>query len=207
MEIEMRRRLHVLSSGKQSQRELVEIAKIIHPYVDFIQLREKMWTGKELIMTIEQLVAAGVPLRKLYINDRADIAFMKELRGVQLGHQSASISTVKQSFPSLKIGASVHTLQEAQQAHDQGADFLVYGNVYPTSSKPGRTGTGLSNLEKMVQTFPIPTIAIGGITPDRVGEIVNTGAKGIAVLSGIFLSKEPLEAARSYYKELHQEVE
>ncbi len=207
MEIEMRRRLHVLSSGKQSQREFVEIAKVIHPYVDFLHLREKMWTGKELIMTIEQLIEAGVPLRKLYINDRADIAFMKEVRGVQIGYQSAPISTVKEAFPSLKIGASVHTLQEAQEAYDQGADFLVYGNVYPTSSKPGRAGTGISNLEKLVQTFPIPTIAIGGITPDRVRDVVETGAKGIAVLSGIFLSKDPLEAARSYYKELHQEVE
>ncbi|MFC7783893.1 MULTISPECIES: thiamine phosphate synthase [unclassified Rossellomorea] len=206
MGIETRKQLHVISTGKQSVEELVEISKSIYPYFDVLHLREKQWTGKEWTVAIDRLVKAGVPLTKLCVNDRADIAIMKHARGVQLGHQSADISLVKSAFPSLQIGASVHSLEEAQQAMDSGADYLLYGNIYATSSKPGKTGVGVASLEKMVQSIPLPIIGIGGITPKRVGEIMQTGAKGVAVLSGIFLSKDPIDSARSYYKELHMEV-
>jgi thiazole tautomerase (transcriptional regulator TenI) len=204
MGIETRKQLHVISTGKQSVEELVKISKSIYPYLDMLHLREKQWTGKEMAVAIDRLVAAGVPLTKLCVNDRADIAFMKHVRVVQLGHQSADISLVKSAFPSLQIGASVHSLEEAQQAMDKGADYLLYGNIYATSSKAGKPGRGVANLEKVVQSVPIPTISIGGITPQRVCEITGTGAKGIAVLSGILLSKDPLDAARSYYKQLHR---
>ena len=76
METEKRRRLHVISTGQQSREELVEISKTIHPYIDMLHIREKSWTGAELIKTVDELTAAGVPLRKLCINDRADIACM-----------------------------------------------------------------------------------------------------------------------------------
>ncbi|WP_044336945.1 thiamine phosphate synthase [Rossellomorea aquimaris] len=206
MEIETRKQLHVISTGKQSVEELVKISKSIYPYLDMLHLREKQWTGKEMAVAIDRLVKAGVPLTKLCVNDRADIAFMKHVRGVQLGHQSADISLVKSAFPSLKIGASVHSLEEAQLAMDKGADYLLYGNVYATSSKPGKTAVGVASLVNLVQSIPVPTIAIGGITPNRIREIMQTGARGVAVLSGIFLSKDPIDSARSYYKELHKEV-
>ncbi|PFG06244.1 thiamine phosphate synthase [Bacillus sp. es.034] len=206
MEIENRRRLHVISTGRQSRGELVEISKTIHPYIDMLHIREKNWTGAELIETVDELSAAGIPLRKLSINDLADIACMKHVRGVQLGHHSAPVGLVKEHFPSLKIGSSVHSMQEARLACDEGADFLLYGNVYETTSKPGKQGTGIANLEDIVLNIPLPVIAIGGITPGRVADIVRTGAKGVAVLSGIFLSEDPLEAARAYYKAIHKEV-
>jgi thiazole tautomerase (transcriptional regulator TenI) len=172
MENEKKRQLHVISTGNQSREELVEISKIIHPYVDILHLREKKWTGKELTETIGHLAAAGVPLRKLCINDRADIACINNVRGVQLGYHSAPVCMVKNVFPSLKIGASVHTIQEGQKAHEQGADYLIYGNIYSTPSKPGKIGTGVERLREFVLKVPVPVIAIGGITPIRVKEIV-----------------------------------
>lgn len=206
IEIEKKRSLHVISTGQQSREELVKISKTIHPYIDMLHIREKSWTGAELAETVDELTGAGVPLRKLCINDRADIAFMKHMRGVQLGHHSAPVDLVKKVFPSLKIGASVHSMLEALLAYEQGADFLLYGNVYETTSKPGKQGTGIGNLEEIVLNIPLPIIAIGGISPGRVEDILRTGAKGIAVLSGIFLSEDPLEAARAYYKSIHKEV-
>ncbi|MFI8687251.1 thiamine phosphate synthase [Rossellomorea sp. NPDC077527] len=206
MEIEKRRRLHVISTGQQSREELVKISRTIHPYIDMLHIRERSWTGAELIEAVVELTAVGVPLRKLCINDRADIACMKHVRGVQLGHHSAPVGLVKKAFPSLKIGSSVHSMQEALLAYEQGADFLLYGNVYDTTSKPGKKGKGIVNLEEIVLNIPLPVMAIGGITPGRVDDIVRTGAKGIAVLSGIFLSEDPLEAARAYYKAIHKEV-
>ncbi|MGG4168161.1 thiamine phosphate synthase [Rossellomorea vietnamensis] len=206
MEIEKRRSIHVISTGQQSRDELVKISRTIHPYIDMLHIREKSWTGAELAEAVDELTAAGVPLRKLYINDRADISCMKHVRGVQLGHHSAPVGLIKESFPSLKIGASVHSKQEALLAYEQGADFLLFGNVYETMSKPGKQGTGIVSLEDIVLNIPLPIIAIGGITPGRVEDIIRTGAKGIAILSGIFLSKDPLDAARAYYEAIHKEV-
>ncbi|WP_226674772.1 thiazole tautomerase TenI [Rossellomorea aquimaris] len=206
MEIEKRRRLHVISTGQQSREELVKVSRTIHPYIDMLHIREKSWTGEELAETVDELTAAGVPLRKLCIHDRADIASMKHVRGVQLGHHSAPVNLVKKDFPSLKIGSSVHSMHEALLAYEQGADFLLYGNIYETTSKQGKPGTGIENLKDIVMNTPLPIIAIGGISPGQVENIVSTGAKGIAVLSGIFLSENPLEAARAYYKAIHKEV-
>ncbi|CAN7384552.1 thiazole tautomerase TenI [Rossellomorea sp. LjRoot5] len=206
MEIEKRRVLHVISTGQQSREELVKISRTIHPYIDMLHIREKSWTGAELAEAVDELTAAGVPVRKLYINDRVDIAYIKHVRGVQLGHHSAPVGLVKESFPSLQIGSSVHSMQQALLAYEQGADFLLFGNVYETMSKPGKQGTGIVNLEDVVQNIPLPIIAIGGITPGRVDDIIRTGVKGIAVLSGIFLSEDPLEAARAYYEAIHKEV-
>ncbi|PRX76386.1 thiazole tautomerase (transcriptional regulator TenI) [Bacillus sp. V-88] len=206
MEIENRRRLHVISTGQQSREVLVEISKTIHPYIDMLHIRERSWTAGELIETVDELTAAGIPLRKLCIHDRADIAWMKHVRGVQLSQHSAPVAHVKERFPSLKVGSSVHSMQEALWACDEGADFLLYGNIYETTSKPGKQGTGIINLEDIVLNIPLPIIAIGGITPGRVEGILRTGAKGIAVLSGIFLSEDPLEAARAYYMAIHKEV-
>lgn len=206
MEIENRRRLHVISTGQQSREVLVKIAKTIHPYIDMLHIREKTWTAAELIETVDELTAAGIPLRKMCINDRADIAWMKRVRGVQLSLHSAPAGLVKERFPSLKVGSSVHSMHEALLACEEGADFLVYGNIYETTSKPGKQGTGIVNLEDIVLNIPLPIIAIGGITPGRVEDILRTGAKGIAVLSGIFLSEDPLEAVRAYYQAIHKEV-
>ncbi|UII58432.1 thiamine phosphate synthase (plasmid) [Cytobacillus spongiae] len=203
---ESKGQLHVISTGKQSMEEFVEISKHISPFVDLFHLREKRWTSKQIIVAVEKLEKEGIPLEKIHINDRADIALMKNAGGVQLGHQSAHIHLVKNAFPSLRLGSSVHSEGEAVEAFTGGTDFLLCGNVYATSSKPGKAGIGLARFKRVVQSVPVPTIAIGGITPERVAEVMQTGARGIAVLSGIFLAGDPVKAASSYDKELRKEV-
>ncbi|BCB03822.1 thiamine phosphate synthase [Bacillus sp. KH172YL63] len=199
--------LHAISSGTQSMEEVIDIVKVIHPYADVIHLREKSWTDHDWVTAIDQLRDASVPIEKICINHRVDIAALKDVKRVQLGYQSVPVGMVKDRFPHLKVGASVHNLQEAEEAFRQGADYLLYGNIYPTSSKPGKPGAGISKLEEMAHAFPVPTIALGGVTTERVREIVSVGAHGIAVLSGIFLSQDPEESARKYQEALQREVD
>jgi thiamine-phosphate diphosphorylase len=80
----------------------------------------------------------------------------------------------------------------------QGADYLTFGHVYETSSHPAHAPRGLDLLASIAKVAPIPVIAIGGITPKRVPEILATGALGIAVMSGILQAAEPAVAAQTF---------
>ncbi|SDP16793.1 thiamine phosphate synthase [Halobacillus aidingensis] len=121
---------------------------------------------------------------------------------MQLTHHSLPVSQVKQTFPELNVGKSVHSLKEAIDAKEEGADFLLYGNIYPTSSKPGKAGKGLDSLREIIEHVGCPVVAIGGITPERAGDVIRTGAQGIAVMSGILQAEDPVKAAQAYRTEV-----
>jgi thiamine-phosphate diphosphorylase len=87
----------------------------------------------------------------------------------------------------------VHTTQEAAAAVDQGADFLVVGNVYPTASHPGRPAAGL-NLVRASADLGLPVIAIGGITAERAVEVKAAGAYGVAAIAALWQAPDPAAA-------------
>lgn len=194
--------LHVISTGQQSMETLVKRIAVIHPYIDAFHLREKLWSAGELVEAVEQLVQIGMPLEKVIINDRVDVAHVLGAQGVQLAHHSLDTSSVKHHFPSLKIGCSIHCIKEAIVAEKRGADYLLYGHIFPTASKPGIPPRGVENLTQLTTSVAVPVVAIGGITPENTREILTAGAKGIAVLSGILLAKDPLQAVKNYRKAL-----
>jgi thiazole tautomerase (transcriptional regulator TenI) len=194
----MHRQLHAVTSGLQGMDETFRIAKAIHPYIDFLHIREKGWSALQIKSFIKDLVNAGFPAEKILVNDRVDIAAVTDAGGVQLAHHSLDVSEVKSKFPSLVIGASVHSMEEAVSLCKEEADFLLYGNVFATSSKKGKPGVGSMKVKNLVKAVDLPVIAIGGIQPANVQEINSTGAAGIAVLSGIFLSPEPVSAAKEF---------
>ncbi|MBM7585739.1 thiazole tautomerase (transcriptional regulator TenI) [Bacillus pakistanensis] len=201
----MNRQLHVISTGQQSKEEFGRIASTIHEYVDGFHLREKKWTAKELVAAIQSLSEQGVPLEKIIVNDRGDVAHSMKTGGVQLAHHSMDASLVKKAFPALQIGCSVHSLAEAMGAEKKGANRLLYGHIFSTASKPGVPPRGLRELGEIVQNVTIPVFAIGGITPGNVEEVLATGVEGIAVLSGILKANDPLEAVLEYRKKMKGE--
>ncbi len=93
------------------------------------------------------------------------------------------------------IGRSVHAPRGAVAA--TGADYVLAGHVYPSPSKPGSAPLGLSGLARIVAVAPCPVIAIGGITPDRVKEVIQLGARGVAVIGAIVEADDPHAAARA----------
>ena len=82
------------------------------------------------------------------------------------------------------------------------ADYLVVGTVFATPSHPGRMGAGPELLARVQAATSIPLLAIGGITPERVAEVVAAGASGVAVLSGIWGAAEPGAAVLGYLRSL-----
>ncbi|GIV14315.1 MAG: thiamine-phosphate synthase [Fimbriimonadales bacterium] len=100
--------------------------------------------------------------------------------------------------PHRLVGYSVHSVESARQAAAAGADYLLVGTLYPTASHPDKAPEGVALLRAVAQAVPLPLIGIGGITPERVGECLKSGARGVAVLSGILDAPDPAESAARY---------
>ena len=194
--------LHIISSGKQKPAHLAQIAGQIHPYIDAIHIREKTKTAKEIHEMVNLLLDHNVPLTKIIINDRIDVALASKVGGVQLAYHSLPADIVKKQFTSLRVGSSVHSIDEVQTAQELGADYVIFGHVFPTSSKPGLESKGLNQLELIAHHVSIPVIAIGGIKPTNIKGVIEAGAQGIAVMSGVLESEDPLVAVKEYYQHL-----
>jgi thiamine-phosphate pyrophosphorylase len=149
-----------------------------------VQLREKDLDGRALHRLAEELravtAAAGVPL---YINDRVDVALAVGADGVHLGGQSLVPADVRALAPGLRIGVSTHARDEVIAAADAGVDFVVYGPVFPTPSKPDRV-MGIDSLE-LVAGLGVPVLALGGIDPKNAQACLKKGAAGVATIRSV----------------------
>ncbi|UFT98556.1 thiazole tautomerase TenI [Radiobacillus kanasensis] len=195
--------LHVVSTGRQPPQQFAEVVESIHTYIDFVHIREKNKSASEIYELVQLLTDHSVPLFKIIVNDRVDVASISKVKGVQLAYHSLPTSVVKKEFPSLQVGCSVHSRDEAQQAEEQGADYVVYGHIFPTNLKPGLEAKGLEALEKICRTVNLPVVAIGGIQPENTKQVIEAGAKGVAVMSGILEADDPLHAVKAYRDRLH----
>ncbi|TRM12639.1 thiazole tautomerase TenI [Lentibacillus cibarius] len=190
--------LHVISTGQQTRAQFVSIIKDIHPYIDFVHLREPSWTDNEMIEAINLLIEEGVPRNKLVVNTRVNIAHVMKTYGIQLTNESMDVTEVKKFYRHLRVGCSVHSVKEAIDAAGHGADYLIYGHIFETGSKRGIAPRGVKQLEEVTHNTTAPVIAIGGITPENTQLVLQSGASGIAVLSGILLARDPLQAVKRY---------
>jgi thiazole tautomerase (transcriptional regulator TenI) len=194
-----RSELHLISDGKLPISQFTRIAESVHTQLDYVHLREKHFSARELMDAAEGLMEAGVPASKLIINDRVDVAAAVGAWGVQLAWHSLNPAEARQLGPRLlRLGRSVHSPEEAEEASAQGAHFCMYGHVFASTSKPGQPEKGLAKLAEVVLHSRIPVIAIGGIRPEHVPQIMKQGAAGVAVMSGICGAKDPLAAVQAY---------
>jgi thiamine-phosphate pyrophosphorylase len=171
-----------------------------------LQLRAHRAEGDRLWQLARRLKAAAESAgATLWLNDRLDVALAVAAHGVQLGAGSFDIAPARRLLgSSCWIGASVHSPTEAGESLRRGADVAVLGSVYATASHPGRVPLGLEALRQATQGRPI--VAIGGITLQRVAEVVGAGAWGVAVLSGVWQADDAAVAVRRYRQALAEAV-
>ncbi|MBM7649741.1 thiazole tautomerase (transcriptional regulator TenI) [Bacillus ectoiniformans] len=200
----MRPTIHLITAGTHTFTELTTIVMSVQEQIDFFHIREKNRTAIELYKGVQEIIDAGFPVERIIINDRGDVAAALGTFGVQLAHHSLPASVVKKTFPGLSAGKSVHSLEEAKLAEQEGVDYLLFGHLYLTSSKPGKVGRGLRSLREITRTVRCPVLGIGGITPDRAKDVIFSGAQGIAVMSGILQADEPVKAAKAYRKSVEE---
>src|SRR5438105_2544942 len=165
--------------------------------VDWIQLRDKSASAAALFAQARQLRAITKPHNaNLAINDRLDVALAVHADGVHLAGQSLPVAeAVRIASGRLLVGRSVHGLDEATQAAEEGAEYLTFGHVFPTTTHPGVPPRGLAELEAIVNKVEVPVLAIGGITADNLDAVLATGCAGVAVISAILSDAEPSRAA------------
>ena len=124
---------------------------------------------------------------KVFFHGRADLARASHAEGLHLPEREMSVSDARMTmgFHS-PIGRSVHSLEAAKRAEGEGASYLVFGSVWETPSHPNGAVAGLALLESVAKTVSIPVFAIGGVSPERVKECLNCGARGVAAISGVW---------------------
>src|SRR5699024_3383285 len=105
-----------------------------------------------------------------------------------------------------KVGCSVHSLTESKEKEEAGADYLNYGHIFKTKSKIGKSPKGLNKLKEVINQTELPIIAIGGIKPNNVKEVLEVGEFGLAILSGILREKNVKNQSYEYYKQVNNEV-
>ncbi len=126
------------------------------------------------------------------INDRVDLALAVDADGVHLGQQDMPIATARQLLgPQRLIGRSTTNSEEMQAAIAQGADYIGVGPVYETPTKVGKPATGLAYVSYVSQNSSIPWFAIGGIDANNINDVIDAGAKRVAVVRSLMQAEQP----------------
>jgi thiamine-phosphate diphosphorylase len=174
-------------STPQSDRALVErIGAAARAGVHLVQIREPDFGGCDLRRLVDAAVLAVKGTRaRVLVNDRLDVALAAGAHGVHLRSDSVAAPRIRAVAPSaFLIGRSVHSPEEAERvARDGGLDYLIFGTVFSTSSKPGVDATGAGPLAAACAAVPLPVLAIGGMVPERLGTVAESGAAGLAAIS------------------------
>ena len=141
----------------------------------------------------------GVPL---IVNDDVDLAESIDADGVHVGKRDAEVAAARRRLPGKLLGVSCYaSLLRARDAVAAGADYVAFGSVYPSPTKPGAVRAPL-NLFHEARGLEVPLVAIGGITIGNAPELVRAGADCIAVISDLFgapdVRKRAAEFARMF---------
>ena len=174
-----------------------EVAAAVSGGVDMVQLREKDLPAGELLQLARELRSITDGKALLVINDRLDVALAAEADGLHLPEDSIAVHDAKRVAPSqLLVSKAVHDSAGASLAARDGADYLVLGTIFPTSSKPGIKAGGLNLIAAVTRLVDTPVLAIGGIDSSNVAAVIESGAGGIAVITAMLGASDPEKAAR-----------
>ena len=200
-------KLHILTDiVLQDRFSHVELAQMaIRGGADTIQFRQKSGSTREMIQVARDLkrvcAESGVTFM---VNDRVDVAIASEADGVHLGQDDFPIPLARELLgKGCLIGGSAATLEEARKCLSDGADYVGFGPVYPTTSKDDAGPvSGISILRSVVETIPLPIIAIGGVVAENTVEVMEAGAQGIAVISAVCCQEDPEQATKALHRAL-----
>jgi thiamine-phosphate diphosphorylase len=184
-----RRRL----AGDQDEALIQRVAIAARAGVHLIQIRERDLDPRPLTCLVQRCVAAVSGTRaRVLVNDRLDVALAAGAHGVHLRSDSLPAARARSiAPPAFLIGRSVHSRDEAVRAAEgEGLDYLLFGTVFDTVSKPGATPAGVAGLAEVAAATRLPVIAVGGMSGSTVQALRNTGAAGFAAI-GLFAAIPP----------------
>jgi thiamine-phosphate pyrophosphorylase len=167
--------------------------------VDIIQLRAKESPLTEIVGHAERLhkltTAAAIPL---IVNDYAEVAAQVPVEGVHVGQEDDSIATAREKAGrEIIVGRSTHSLEQASAALQEGADYIGFGPIFATPTKPDYKPIGMENIKRVHAEVTVPIFCIGGIKIDNLGEVMAAGAKRVAIVSGLLKAQDIVKYAHA----------
>ncbi len=190
----------ITDSTNYSEEEfLYRIEQALQGGATLLQLREKEKTTREYMVLAEKVhVIARRYHVPLIIDDRVDVALAIDAEGVHVGASDMPVSAARKLMGDDKIvGATAKTVPWAQEAYNQGADYLGVGAIYPTTTKVKTVLTSVDTLRDICKAVPIPANAIGGLNRDNIDILAGIPISGICVVSAIMKADNPKTAAEN----------
>jgi len=173
-------------------------AAMIEGGVDLIQLRGKQKSLDELTVLAAQLYQvtsqSSIPL---IVNDHAQIARSVPVEGVHVGQDDDPIAVVREKAGrNVIVGKSTHSLAQAIAAQSEGADYIGFGPVFATATKPDYKPIGLADIKRVHTDVTLPIFCIGGIKIDNLNQVIAAGAQRAVIVSGLLQAKDVVAYAR-----------
>lgn len=193
----------ILDKPSLSSFSLEKISNLVSDSgIGLIQLRDKSSSKAGILKYALRLTRHLSLTKKLFIiNDYADVALACGADGVHLGQDDLSVKRARKILGESKIiGLSCHSLSQALQAQQEGADYIGIGPIYTTATKPGCRSIGLEVLQELKNRIKIPYFAIGNIHRDNLKEVVAAGARRVAVCRAIFKASDAKQETKHIYK-------
>ena len=167
------------------------LKKAVQGGIDIVQLRDKHGSARETLrfaQKIQTYLADRIPF---IVNDRVDIALLSGASGVHVGQDDLPLAEVRKILgPQKIIGASCQTVAHIRQAEKEGVDYIGFGSVFKTLTKPDRPSMNLAILGRAAREARVPLFAIGGITRKNLSEVMAIGPTRVAVCREIMLSDD-----------------
>lgn len=179
------------------------LKKAIAGGITFFQFREK---GEGALKGAEKYALAkklqGICKEHqipFLVNDDIELALELNADGVHIGQEDEPVSAVREKIGDKILGVSVHTMEEAQSALKEGADYFGIGPIFPTKTKEdAKPSSGTVLIEALREKgFNIPIVGIGGITSENAQSVIAAGADGVSVITAISHAESPKEASRA----------
>lgn len=188
----------ILDTQVNSYKQLLDILKkSIRGGVDIVQLRDKSGSAKDILAfskEAQKIIGKKVPF---IINDRVDLAIVTGASGVHLGQEDIPIKQARRMMgENALIGISCQNLEHARKAQKDGADYIGFGSIFKTQTKPGRSPMDLDILKRVIRDIKVPVFAIGGINSGNIGLLRKIGVDRVAVCREICLAKDVSRISR-----------
>ncbi|HEY2030892.1 MAG TPA: thiamine phosphate synthase [Myxococcales bacterium] len=187
------------AEGKAARPPLELVSAFVAGGAAVVQLRLKDIGASELLRIAREArkICAGRSL--LIVNDRPDVARLAEADGVHLGQDDLPVAEARKLVGDRAlIGLSTHS--DAEIAGAQGADYIGFGPVFSTRSKPGAPlppPHGIEGLARAVRLSGVPVVAIGGLTAANAAQVAAAGARCAAAIAELCAADDPAEAVRA----------
>lgn len=197
--------LYLVADPDHTRGDLASVVEqAIYGGVTAVQVRVKNRTDREFLAIAQSVRRVCGPGTLMFVNDRLDIALAVKADGVHLGVDDLPLRSAREiAGPGFLIGYSPESDEQARTAAASGADYLGVGPVFGTATKADAgQAIGLETIKRRSAMAGCPIIGIGGVTADNARSVVNAGAVGVAVVSAISKSLDPLNAAAAIRRAL-----